>query len=119
MLREYTELLLVLVMRALEVSTDLMTPIAILIYIATMALIYFIYFTRSHKFGSLIHIIGGVFLFFVIWNHPDYIYYKRNPWNGGYLYAVIMIVAYVYVPMKIATLATEFWRHYFKPLDRL
>lgn len=118
-MEEYLTIILVIIRRGLEVSIDLMTPVAIALYVIIMGIIYAAYYRRGSSFGALIHIVGGCFTFFVIWNHPAYSYYKHNPWNGGYIYALIMIVTYVYVPMKLAVFTTEICRQLFRPVDRL
>lgn len=102
-------------MRGLEVSLTIMTPLTLFFYAATFAVVYAAYFYKGSKFGALVHTIGGLFLFFLVWNHPAYGYYKRNPWNGGYVYAAVMIITYLYVPMKLAVFATEFWQRFVAP----
>ncbi|MBU1002400.1 MAG: hypothetical protein KKE73_07740 [Proteobacteria bacterium] len=102
--------ILAIIYRALSISLDLIGPFSVLLYLALMSIIYLAYFKRGLRLGSFVHIMGCIFFFFIVWNHPDYRWYKGRPWNGGYIYTLVMIVAYVYLPMKLAMFATELWR---------
>lgn len=98
---------LAIVYRGLEVSTSLIGPWSLLIYLALIGVVYTAYFKRGGRFYSFVHLFCGVFFFFVIWNHPGYSWYKARPWNGGYVYALVMIVVYFYLPIKAAIFVTE------------
>lgn len=99
--------ILAIVYRGLDVSVTLIGPWSVLLYLVLMGIIYAAYFKRGGRFYSFVHLVCGVFFFFVVWNHPDYSWYKARPWNGGYVYVFVMIVAYVYLPMKAAIFITE------------
>lgn len=101
--------LLLLVQRALEISLDLVSPLSAGLYLALLAAVGWGYH-RGPRLGALLHLMGLIFFFFVIWNHPGYSWYKDNPWNGGYVYALIMLVVYMYAPMKLASVGLRLWR---------
>lgn len=101
--------LLLLVQRALEVSLTLISPLSLVLYLALVAAIGWGYH-RSRRLGSFLHTMGLIFFFFVIWNHPAYSWYKDNPWNGGYIYALVIIVVYMYLPLKAASVGLGLWR---------
>lgn len=104
---ELLDNVLAIVHRGLVVSTTLMGPWSVLLYLALMGVVYAVYFKRGGRLSSFIHLMGGVFFFFIVWNHPGYAWYKDRPWNGGYVYALVMVMTYVYLPMKIAIFFTE------------
>ena len=99
--------ILAIIYRGLDVSINLVGPVSVLLYLALMGVVYFAYFKRGGRLYSFVHLMGGIFFFFIIWNHPGYAWYKARPWNGGYVYILVMIVAYIYLPMKIAIFITE------------
>lgn len=111
MLQQLTDNILAIIYRALSLSLDLIDPVSAGLYLLLMGVIYLIYIKRSRRLTSFVLFMGGVFFFFIIWNHPDYRWYKNRPWSGGYLYTLVMIMAYVYLPMKVAMFATELWRN--------
>lgn len=104
--------ILAIIYRALVISLDLLGPVSVLLYLALMSLISLAYYKRGLRLGSFVHLMGCIFFFFIVWNHPGYTWYKDRPWNGGYVYALVMIVAYVYLPMKLVMFFSEFWRNY-------
>jgi len=103
--------ILAIIYRALTLSLDLIDPLSVLLYLALMAAIYVAFLKRSRRLASFVLLAGQVFFFFIVWNHPEYRWYKARPWNGGYLYALVMIMAYVYLPMKLLQFATELVRN--------
>ncbi|BBD08775.1 hypothetical protein [Desulfovibrio ferrophilus] len=102
---------LAIIYRALSISLNLIGPVSLLLYLALMCLIYLAYYKRGLRLGSFVHIMGCIFFFFIVWNHPGYRWYKMRPWNGGYVYTLVMIVVYVYLPMKLVMFGTELWRN--------
>jgi hypothetical protein len=101
--------LLLLVQRALEVSLTLISPLSLALWLALLAAVGWGYH-RGPRLGALLHLMGLIFFFFVIWNHPDYSWYKDNPWGGGYIYALVMLVTYMYLPVKLASTGLRLWR---------
>ncbi|WP_461210105.1 hypothetical protein [Desulfocurvus sp. DL9XJH121] len=99
-----------IVNRGLEISLTLTGPLSLLLYLGLMGVVYLAYYKRGGRLASFAHLMGGVFFFFIVWNHPDYAWYKARPWNGGYAYALVMVMTYVYLPMKIAIFITEIVR---------
>lgn len=105
------DILFLIVTRALEVSLTLATPVSVLFYVIFLGCITWAHHHRP-KLGSFVQAMGMIFFFFVIWNHPGYSWYKRNPWNGGYVYAAIMIIVYIYLPMKLTSIGIRLFKKY-------
>ncbi len=101
--------LLLLVLRALEVSLTLVGPVSVLFYLLLLGSVGYTY-RRRPRLGGFLHVMALFFFFFVIWNHPGFAWYKDNPWNGGYVYAAIIVVVYMYLPLKVVALALRVYR---------
>lgn len=101
--------LMLIVMRALEVSLTLISPLSVLLYLLLLGSVGYTYRKRP-RLGGFLHVMSLFFFFFVIWNHPGYSWYKDNPWNGGYVYAAIIVVVYMYLPLKVLDLGLRVYR---------
>lgn len=99
----------IIILRALEISLTVISPVSVLFYVTLVVLVALAY-RRGPRLGTFVHIMAMVFFFFVIWNHPAYAWYKRNPWNGGYVYAAVMIVVYMFLPLKAGAIAYRLYR---------
>lgn len=102
--------LLAIIFRALQVSLETIGPLTILFWLVMVALVCTAHYKRGPRLGTFSTLLGCVFFFFVLWNNPDFGWYKRHPWNGGYAYALVIVIAYAYIPLKIAGFIVEFIR---------
>ncbi|MDY7001330.1 MAG: hypothetical protein SVS15_06070, partial [Thermodesulfobacteriota bacterium] len=72
--------------------------------------LYAAHLYKGNRFGSFITILASVFFFFVIWNHPAFYWYKKHPFDGGYVYSWIMVAVYVYVPITVLMMGTYVYK---------
>jgi len=94
--------------RAFEMSPSLMGPVTILLWLSAMAGLAWMQ-GRRPRLANLLAVFTAVMAFFVIWNHPNFIWYKRRPWDGGYAYAWTLVLIYVLVPVVAMRLLRQLW----------
>lgn len=94
--------------RAWDISFSLMGPVTILLWLSAMVGIIWMH-VRRPRLASLMAVFTAVMAFFVIWNHPDFAWYKHRPWHGGYSYSWAMVLIYVLVPVTLGRLARRAW----------
>ncbi len=102
--------ILFFIQRALEVSVELMSPLLVILYFLMIAGLYVLHLYKGDRFGSFITILASVFFFFVIWNHPAFSWYKKRPFDGGYVYSWIMVAVYVYLPITVLVMGTHAYK---------
>lgn len=90
--------------RALVISLSLMGPVTILLWLSAMVGVIWMH-VRRPRLANVMVVFTAVMAFFVIWNHPNFTWYKQRPWDGGYTYSWAMVLVYVLVPVFLGRLA--------------
>ncbi len=94
--------------RALQISVNLMGPVTVPLWALSMGGLAWLHWKRP-RLASLLTLFVAVMAFFVIWNHPDFAWYKARPWQEGYAYSWSMVLVYVLAPVVVGRLLRRAW----------